>query len=63
MVVLHDNSIFLAFFESNSSNKAAAAYAVASAHQVPGLMLLSHHHASDSLKLLIHWCFDSQSNV
>ena len=33
-VVLLDNSIFLAFFESNNSNKAAAAYSLASAHQV-----------------------------
>ncbi|KAL3138198.1 hypothetical protein ABBQ38_005422 [Trebouxia sp. C0009 RCD-2024] len=32
-VVLRDNSIFLAFFESESDNKAAAAYARASAHK------------------------------
>lgn len=51
-VVLSDNSIFLAFFESNSSNKAAAAYAVTSAHQVPGPGLLSHQRASDRLKYL-----------
>ena len=33
-VMLLKNSIFLAFFESNSMNKAAAAYSLASAHQV-----------------------------
>ena len=39
-VVLQDNSIFLAFFESESGNKAAAAYALASAHRVSPLTLV-----------------------
>ena len=40
-VVLQDNNIFLAFFESESGNKAAAAYALASAHRVSQLTLVS----------------------
>lgn len=33
-VMLEESSIFLTFFESENENKAAAAYALASAHQV-----------------------------
>ncbi len=33
-IVCADSSMFLAFFESQDDNKAAAAYAIASVHQV-----------------------------